>query len=620
MDRKLFYLILPLFGISANASFDICNSSDEKITINMAYKNKDERAYYMQPQLSLDSGDCDTLLDESIQDRDVLLNIKAHSYQAIGHIPLCEDKKCSELKYYFPVKTGNGSEYFYIHNKKTSFREYCEDEYNSAEQDNAIKAIIEKLGASNCEDAGIKLEQKSELDLSNSKIKDLSFLSTHKNIRKLDLSGNSITSIRFLQGFKSLEELNLSYNQIKSVKSLQKSFKLKALNLSNNKITRLPNMRFLRNLHSLKLSGNYIEELTPLSRLTNLVDLDISKNSFYDISSISNLAKIENLNMSNNPLLSDISAIKNLSQLEVLTFNNSAVEDISVLENLNDLKVLSLANTYVNSFKSLSSLKELKVLSLANNKILDFKPLNSLSRLESLDLYNTELKSLDEISKLTKLRYLDVRQNELAGAELFTSFKNLNAIEIDETVVIAEKCLTNGSHSKATHKYCGVTNRIMKSWPCSGKLENDPLTSSYVCEKVAPLVEKYNCDINSFKNAVFGMSITDIATMVSPPFLEEFSGKRPHENCEKAFEEAFNSTTRRITYDRGIATGSFLCLNTMRNDILDEKNLLTRNTMWKRCDAMTASDGGPNSSRGQAMERNCSSNPVCDPKPIEIKF
>lgn len=70
-------------------------------------------------------------------------------------------------------------------------------------------------------------------NLSNLKIKNLSFISTFKNIEVLVLSYNSLASLEELEDLNSIKKLDVSHNKIASLSGLS-SLPLEHLDLSHN--------------------------------------------------------------------------------------------------------------------------------------------------------------------------------------------------------------------------------------------------------------------------------------------------------------------------------------------------------------------------------------------------
>ena len=113
------------------------------------------------------------------------------------------------------------------------------------------------------------VENITELDLANpngttndnAMIKDISALSSLKNLKSLNLRNNSISDISVLKNLT-----NLSY-----------------LNLCNNQISDISVLGGLKNLTELYLSFNQISDISAISNLKNLTKLSLWRNQISDI-------------------------------------------------------------------------------------------------------------------------------------------------------------------------------------------------------------------------------------------------------------------------------------------------------------------------------------------------
>jgi Leucine-rich repeat (LRR) protein len=73
-------------------------------------------------------------------------------------------------------------------------------------------------------------------NLSNLKIKNLSFINTFKNIEVLILSYNYLTSLSELEDLTTIKKLDVSHNKVNSLSGLS-SLPLEHLDLSHNAIS-----------------------------------------------------------------------------------------------------------------------------------------------------------------------------------------------------------------------------------------------------------------------------------------------------------------------------------------------------------------------------------------------
>ena len=116
------------------------------------------------------------------------------------------------------------------------------------------------------------------LDISNSKISDLTGIEYFKNLKELDASNNNINDVSKIVELGNLTKLNLSNNKLNNKEELIKLVNLEILNISNNEISDISNF--------------------DVSKMTKLNNLDLSYNKIRDISALENV-NISNLNLKN---------------------------------------------------------------------------------------------------------------------------------------------------------------------------------------------------------------------------------------------------------------------------------------------------------------------------------
>ena len=160
----------------------------------------------------------------------------------------------------------------------------------------------------------------TELDLSNpdgssydnDKIKDISALSSLKNLKSLNLGGNQISDISDLRNLTNLTKLKLYENQISDISAIGNLTNLTELRMGSNQISNISAIGSLTNLTCLALNENRIKDISALRNLTNLTYLWLYSNQINDISALSNLTNLTMLGISDNPI-NDYSPIEDLN-------------------------------------------------------------------------------------------------------------------------------------------------------------------------------------------------------------------------------------------------------------------------------------------------------------------
>jgi|GEM_PF-3133703 len=120
------------------------------------------------------------------------------------------------------------------------------------------------------------------VNLSESKIADISPLSYLERLEDLDLRSNNITDVSPLSGLTNLRYLFLNYNVISDISPLSSLENLEGLSLRGNRITDISSLSGLERLETLYLTDNQITDFTPLYTLTVLRILVIDAQSISD--------------------------------------------------------------------------------------------------------------------------------------------------------------------------------------------------------------------------------------------------------------------------------------------------------------------------------------------------
>ena len=270
----------------------------------------------------------------------------------------------------------------------------------------------------------------------------------------LDLSGTKVRNISALSKLTSLSKLNLNDTEVSEISALSKLTSLSTLYLSGTQVSEISALSKLTSLSELCLSGTQVSDISALSKLTSLSELDLSNTKVSDISALSKLTSLSKLDLSGTEV-TDISALSKLTSLSELCLSSTEVSDISALSNLTLLSDLCLGNTqlkvtnegykislsvlfkYYTSFatfssssgkifmvkrykygtqirdiSALSKLTSLLRLDLEGTKVNDISALSNLKNLETLNLGGLEINDLDAISGLTALKQLNLQNSK----------------------------------------------------------------------------------------------------------------------------------------------------------------------------------------------------------------
>ena len=222
------------------------------------------------------------------------------------------------------------------------------------------------------------------------------------NLQLLDLSQNKIRDISFLLKLNGLLDLNLSFNNIRDVSPLENLHQLRKLNLSLNRIDDFSYISQLTNLKDLILFDANVTDLGFLKNLLGLVKLELAYNDISDHSLLVNLIELEELRLSNNSIR-DIEILRNLTKLKILNLGTNRIKDISCLQNLVGIQILNLELNEIVEINVLENLRELVVLDIGFNQIIKINSLGALSKLKRLDIDYNLIKDLEPILPLLRL-------------------------------------------------------------------------------------------------------------------------------------------------------------------------------------------------------------------------
>lgn len=249
----------------------------------------------------------------------------------------------------------------------------------------------------------------SFLDLSNSSLRDLSFLPSMNALEYLDLSGNMIgdDSVEFIASIgANLETLNLSNTRVTSngVGILSGHvLKLETISLSSTPIDDLA-ILYIAMMPSLKVVN------MKGTNVTGLIQHTSSDPEWDSLKSLENLNKLENLNLEETPLRDEgVSAISSFKQLTHLSLRSSFLTDASLhhLSSLPKLNTLSirdavLTNAGIDCFTPPPLLKKLDLTGcwlLTKDAILSF-----VERYPMIEIRHEVVCDFEEIKRTSPLQ------------------------------------------------------------------------------------------------------------------------------------------------------------------------------------------------------------------------
>ena len=270
-----------------------------------------------------------------------------------------------------------------------SYLEKCVREYTSWTRWPISCAQAEKVTMLKCDDPNItSLEGIQQL----------------VNLKLLDMGeqGTKIDDLMPVRNLKNLQRLEIPNSEIKNIEYLTRLPMLNTLNLRGNHIT---------DLTYLPQGSDYIRDITPMAYMSNSMQtLSLQGNKISDISALANFRALKYLSIRDNRITS-IAALDNMTILSGLDMTINLITDLSPLTNNTMLNIIKADHNLITSIEPLRNLPKLAQISFKHNYITDISPVSEMSFMKSMAFdYNsiTDVSSLQDItivSPILSLRF-----------------------------------------------------------------------------------------------------------------------------------------------------------------------------------------------------------------------
>ncbi len=162
---------------------------------------------------------------------------------------------------------------------------------------------------------------------------DYNTIPNKDKIYNLNLSQNKISDITFLDGYNKLVYLNLSSNEIVNLDGIENLMTLRRLLFNSNDIVNIDLLKGLINIEELDLTYNQVNNLNPLTNLNKLEYLSLYENGLSDISPVSKIKSLRELYLNNNNI-TDISSLKDFASFDVLNISGNPITNIEVISHI----------------------------------------------------------------------------------------------------------------------------------------------------------------------------------------------------------------------------------------------------------------------------------------------
>jgi len=272
------------------------------------------------------------------------------------------------------------------------------------------------------------------LDLSESRVQDISPLAHLSSLLILDLTATLVQDISPLAHLSSLQILNLNETQVQDISPLAQLSSLHTLDLNDTQVQNISPLAHLSSLGNLDLSETHINDISPLAQLSSLEDLDLSETQVEDIKPLAQLSSLRNLKLSGTQV-QDISPLAQLSSLEDLDLSGTQVEDIRPLAQLSSLRNLNLRETQVREISPLAQLSSLQVLDLSGTQVQNIRPLAQISSLRRLNLGGTQVQDFSPLARLSSVQRLYLNETQIHDIRPLAQISSLKFLKLSGTPV-----------------------------------------------------------------------------------------------------------------------------------------------------------------------------------------
>ena len=203
------------------------------------------------------------------------------------------------------------------------------------------------------------LKRLQRLEIPNSEIKNIEYLTRLPMLNTLNLSGNHITDLKFFPYMYPLYQLVLNYQ-------------------GPDYITDITPLKFMPlSLQQLSLQGNRISDITALSSLKGLKYLSIRDNRITSIEALDNMTMLSGIDMSINAI-TDIKPFEKNYALHTIIADHNKISSLEPLKDLNKLGEVSFKHNYISDIAPIADKRDLKSMIFDFNSITDVTPIKDI--------------------------------------------------------------------------------------------------------------------------------------------------------------------------------------------------------------------------------------------------
>ncbi|AQY51418.1 hypothetical protein UE46_10335 [Listeria weihenstephanensis] len=167
----------------------------------------------------------------------------------------------------------------------------------------------------------------------DSPIKDISALSSLKNVTHLQVTRAQVKDISVINQMPSLGSAWFDGNQIEEIPTSLNSDQMHNLSLNQNKIKSVEGLKGLDALITLSITDNEVETLAPLRGLTGLQELTAMRNKITTMEGINEMTGLQELSLTENEL-TEVVPVTNLTALKKLSVAANHISNITPFKDI----------------------------------------------------------------------------------------------------------------------------------------------------------------------------------------------------------------------------------------------------------------------------------------------
>jgi hypothetical protein len=202
-------------------------------------------------------------------------------------------------------------------------------------------------------------------------------------LHTLDLSGTRVSDVSPLASCKSLYTLNLWNTQVSDVSPLASCQSLHTLNLYATRVSDVSALASCQSLHTLNLGATKVRDVSALTSCQWLHTLHLGETQVSDVSALASCQALHTLDLMSTPV-SDVSALASCQSLYMLNLRFTPVRDVAALASCESLHTLKLSGTRVSDVSALASCQSLHTLDLQDTQVSDVSAFVSCQSLRKI--------------------------------------------------------------------------------------------------------------------------------------------------------------------------------------------------------------------------------------------